>query len=310
MFPHADSDNELSIPLNSVSPEQTYKVDTFPKLKGAVPTPLVALSKNIEHTQELKAALSKRMSTEIISSDSDNVSKVKHNCNSLQSSSSIQPQSFNKTATSVANSGASLTSGSSSTFYNNAVVPKGYHSASSITSHNNPTTFTESISPISVSNISCSNLSEDMVIPPPTMFSDAVMSALQAVVSELGSNSNSMIKFNNLASDYQSEKSLQIEPLIAQISTLNIDQVLTVHSDAYFEQYCLNFDDHDEWSSPFVEEVLAKQPHMKAVPKKSALKKSSISIEENGESGVEKGASNGHVLKFNQNDSQSNIVNG
>jgi len=148
----------------------------------------------------------------------------------------------------------------------------------------------ESVSPLSVSNISFSNISEEIgPIPPPRMFSDAVISTLQAAESNginghgkpgdqkmVGPETNSYNGVPNRLADMnreQIERSLQmVEPLIAQLGNVNLNM------DKFLSGEPLGLDDYllyveDEWSSPTVEEVPAKEPQMSAVPKKSALKK-------------------------------------
>lgn len=141
----------------------------------------------------------------------------------------------------------------------------------------------ESVSPLSVSSISFTNISEEIgPIPPPRMFSDAVISTLQAADAVQSSQHNAdQIKIKETELNTQrmtknvnvngNESGSRVEPLIAQISNLNVNNYL--NGELFIEDYLVPYDYEDEWSSPYVEEVPAKEPQFSAVPKKSALKK-------------------------------------
>lgn len=102
------------------------------------------------------------------------------------------------------------------------------------------------------------------------MFSDSIISTLQTAEAENNSDDKENIDNDfdpdtyNHAHGYISEPPpMDDEPLMIQIeSFLNGD---------FYEKY-----EYDEWNSPFVEEVPAKEPQLAAVPKKSALKKPKI----------------------------------
>lgn len=133
----------------------------------------------------------------------------------------------------------------------------------------------ESVSPISVSNISFSNIAEDIgPIPPPRMFSDAIISVLQAadVEEELSEQSGPEAHLNVESSD-NGENGGDVKSLIAQINELVMGSYQNGDGYTYDEYYPYEY---DEWSSPLVEEVLAKEPQLSAIPKKSALKKPKV----------------------------------
>ena len=147
----------------------------------------------------------------------------------------------------------------------------------------------ESVSPLSVSNISFSNISEEIgPIPPPRMFSDAVISTIQAADADVNGRANGdQIKTNE--SDFSKVRGLTqseinerlertrqlVEPLKAQITNMHLNKVnqyMNGHN-YYVDEFYPNYEYEDEWSSPLVEEVAAKEPQLSAIPKKSALKK-------------------------------------
>lgn len=173
------------------------------------------------------------------------------------------------TFTMTATSSSTTTSTNNSKFYNSVNTEK-------FSIKNLP----ESMSPLSVSNITFSNISEDIgPIPPPRMFSDAVICALQAVDAENKCTDYSdQVEIHEVKYDTQvneningMDSSLNVDPLINQMSNITMNNYS--NGDSYFyDDYYGNFD-YDEWSSPFVEEVPAKEPKLSAVPKKSALKK-------------------------------------
>lgn len=156
----------------------------------------------------------------------------------------------------------------------------------------------ESMSPLSVSNI---HFSEDIgPIPPPRMFSDAVISALQAANAtvdckrngivdtgdEQEENEENRVENGNTTTTGTTTTTLSLQPLINQLSNLNINNYL--NGDNYFcdANYYDDDFDYDEWSSPFVEEVPAYEPKLTAMPKKSALKKSKYAGATEEENGV------------------------
>lgn len=270
---------------------------TMTYLKGAVATPLVGLSRNPEHTQQLKSILNKRQaSIEQNSSDSSSISQPNINNSGLPDISSANqfgaPNKYDNFKVDKVTSTSYL---SKSIVVSSVTVTPSASSSSTTTnskfydSSMNTRNFAineipESASPLSVSNITFSNISEEIgPIPPPRMFSDAVISTLQAAEADDNRNSSSDQTKSQQAPGFNaqrpgndtvngSESSARVEPLIAQISNLNVNNFL--NGDSYFiEDYYPNFDYEDEWSSPLVEEVPAKEPQFSAVPKKSALKK-------------------------------------
>lgn len=210
------------------------------------------------------------------------------------------------------------------------------------------------VSPLSVSSITFSNISDEFgPIPPPRMFSDAVISTLQAA----DANGNvQQIYYNNhrqkteKMNNTQNDKCLQMDytantqkavvdnpkndcnncdhheqTLVSQISNLNLNNVQVINGAGdggcgdngyYINDELLNFDPNfdyeDEWSSPFVEEVPAKEPQFSAVPKKSALKKPKnipIFHFSTATNNHPNSASNGNIVNGQSNNS-SNITNG
>lgn len=138
---------------------------------------------------------------------------------------------------------------------------------------NNPS----SVSPVTLSNITFANISDDIgPIPPPRMFSDSIISTLQTAETDDNSDDKENIDNDfdpdtyNHAHGYINEPPpMDDEPLMIQI--MNTDTFL---NGDFYEKY-----EYDEWNSPFVEEVPAKEPQLAAVPKKSALKKPKIFTE-------------------------------
>src|SRR5690625_2849376 len=137
----------------------------------------------------------------------------------------------------------------------------------------------ESLSPISVSNITFSNISEEIgPIPPPRMFSDAVISTLQAA-NENGSGEKSSKPGDDDEQDIpdsQTQNShnrhgkeggaVDVRKLIADILNFDVNDHQNGLNCAY-DEFVSNYDfqNFDEWSSPFVEEVPAKEPQLTAV---------------------------------------------
>lgn len=126
------------------------------------------------------------------------------------------------------------------------------------------------------------------------MFSDAVISTLQAAEASVngdegegGEDGAGGTERNEQPCSHSStapsrlppmdmnghmERNTQLEPLIAQINSINMDMNKILRGEPLcMEDYLLYLE--DEWSSPMVEEVFAKEPQFSAIPKKSALKK-------------------------------------
>lgn len=196
----------------------------------------------------------------------------------------VSSVSITPPASTLHSSSASSSSGNSK-FYDSTKC------TSSATSNNNfsiKDLSLESVSPLSVSNISVSNISEEIgPIPPPRMFSDAVISTLQAAEANVNGYGRGVGAERNESSGYSStgssrlppmdmnghmERNTQLDPLIAQINSMHMDMDKILRGEPLCMEDYLQYLE-DEWSSPMVEEVFAKEPQFSAVPKKSALKK-------------------------------------
>lgn len=149
-------------------------------------------------------------------------------------------------------------------------------SANSIFNNNNSKVFTlnnVSESPISVSNISFANIDDEIgPIPPPKMFSDAVISALQ----EAESNKRLEMGHAQPPRHFKKAESVDIATvenankmaaLLAEIATLKLNSDFDDYDEYSYDYYS------NEWEGPHAEEVPAKEPQLSAMPKKSAMKK-------------------------------------
>lgn len=110
------------------------------------------------------------------------------------------------------------------------------------------------------------------------------------------------------------ERNTQLEPLIAQINNMNMDMDKILRGEPLcMEEYLLYLE--DEWSSPLVEEVFAKEPQFSAVPKKSALKKpknqqANITLNTVIAATAQNGSSEGNKSYVNQHLLATNFTNG
>ncbi|KAH7641765.1 uncharacterized protein LOC124493050 [Dermatophagoides farinae] len=167
-------------------------------------------------------------------------------------------------------------------------------------SHNNNQIYPiESISPVTISSIHFANISDDIgPIPPPRMFSDSIISTLQTAESmsngaqcetktmenDVGNKTGDDVDFDPDTYNIQqhhinyshNNTNDRVESLINII--MNMESFDNGTGDYYDLHHDNDDDDYefDEWNSPLVEEVPAKQPQLTAVPKKSALKKPKV----------------------------------
>lgn len=149
-------------------------------------------------------------------------------------------------------------------------------SAHSIFNNNNSKVFTlnnVSDSPISISNISFANIDDEIgPIPPPKMFSDAVITALQEAESnkrlEIGNTQTSRhFKKADSIDIATMENANKMAALLAEIATLKLNNDFDEYDEYSYDYY------GNEWEGPHAEEVPAKEPQLSAIPKKSAMKK-------------------------------------
>ena len=155
----------------------------------------------------------------------------------------------------------------------------------------------ESSSPLSVSNI---HFDEDIgPIPPPKMFSDI---RLNAITVQLTNGQNDQNDKNSTPSEVprNDNDSLPRTDKIREKTRLQMDgkvelwtRIAQELSAMGFEEEAqqMNYDsdldimnlDYDEWNSPLVEKIPAKEPQLSAVPKKSAMKKPKFIVANNSE---------------------------
>lgn len=108
-------------------------------------------------------------------------------------------------------------------------------------------------------------------IPPPKMFSDIRLNSITVQVPSDSSADDGAGKENNPSNNNKqivNGKSLVWAKIAEELATLGFDD-----DDDAINDDNMNSFDYDEWSSPMVEEIPAKEPQLSAVPKKSAMKK-------------------------------------
>ncbi|KAI7690072.1 Phosphatase and actin regulator 2 [Sarcoptes scabiei] len=303
-------------------------------LKGAVATPLVALTQNTEHTQQLMSILNRRQQqlkdsvntpsdestnsilnikySETNRSTTDNTSQANDD-ESIIIDSYIMEKVISTTLPSKsANTAAPTTNVCQvSSAVGSSKISNGIDKSKNYALNEKNNFSSDSFSPLTISSITISSISDDIgPIPPPQMFSDSIISALQNIpetekknhcnINDQRNNKDetsdkvhgeyisentyreSVNKYinNHLNGDDISSSRLSSlndsatskktppddEPLLEMLDEMNVADAY--HNGNYYDGY-----EFDEWSSPFVEEVPAKEPKLTAMPKKSALKK-------------------------------------